>query len=162
LPQSPLQSAAQLKQRFLDSHNKIRRQFGVPDLVWDNNLAAYAQRWANHLRDRKQCKMEHRSSAGITEGKRYGENLAWNWTSRVQQSFDKSPEFAVENWSKECKDYNFQSNKCSGVCGHFTQVIWKKSQRVGCAVATCNQGGHSEIWVCNYDPPGNYINESPL
>ena len=29
----------------------------------------------------------------------------------------------VENWYNEVEDYNFDSNSCSGTCGHYTQVI---------------------------------------
>jgi len=43
--------------------------------------------------------------------------------------------------------------------GHYTQVIWKNTTEVGCGVARSNQG---EIWVCNYNPPGNYQGQNPL
>ena len=44
-------------------------------------------------------------------------------------------------------------------CGHYTQVIWRNTQRVGCGVAVCPNG--AEIWTCNYDPPGNYLGQNP-
>lgn len=161
----PLKSKSELKSRFLKSHNEIRRKYGVPSLVWDQKLANYAQEWANKLKAQK-CQMKHRTQ------NKYGENLAMNWTSRSLSStqFDKSPEYVVQNWAKECKDYSHKSHSCQKgkVCGHFTQVVWEESERVGCGMVTCDGRqnaygtGRVELWVCNYDPPGNYIGQSPF
>lgn len=72
----PLTSLGDLKDRFLQAHNDIRRRYSLKPLVWNDQIAAYAQRWADHLKNVKGCRMQHRSDAGITEGKKYGENLA--------------------------------------------------------------------------------------
>lgn len=32
---------------YLNAHNQFRKEHGARDLVWDNNLAAKAQQWAN-------------------------------------------------------------------------------------------------------------------
>ncbi|CBI25105.3 unnamed protein product, partial [Vitis vinifera] len=44
-------------------------------------------------------------------------------------------------------------------CGHYTQVVWRNSVRLGCARVQCNNGW----WfvTCNYDPPGNYVGQRP-
>jgi len=39
--------------------------------------------------------------------------------------------------------------------GHFTQVVWKSSTQVGCAVAGPSKSGWFYVG-CNYTPPGNY------
>ena len=39
-----------------------------------------------------------------------------------------------------------------------TQFVWCKTHAVGCAVAT---DPRREVWVCNYDPPGNVIGYRP-
>lgn len=162
---TPLISRSELRERFLKTHNEVRAIYGLADLTWDNYLADYAQRWANYLRDKYQCQMYHRNELGILEGERYGENLAWNWISAdvAPNEFKKSPEFANLGWSKECIDYDYADGSCTQgkKCGHFTQVVWKESQKVGCGVAICDgknnsEGrGRAEVWVCNYDPPGN-------
>jgi hypothetical protein len=36
--------------------------------------------------------------------------------------------------------------------GHFTQVVWRQTTQLGCGVSTCRG---MDIWVCEYDPPGN-------
>jgi hypothetical protein len=48
-----------------------------------------------------------------------------------------------------------------GAWGHFTQIVWKSTQQVGCATQYCpnglqNAGGITPYFtVCNYYPPGN-------
>ena len=43
------------------------------------------------------------------------------------------------------------------VSGHFTQMVWKSSQKVGIGTATTKDG--KMIIVANYKPPGNIIGE---
>lgn len=136
---------------FTEAHNKYRRETGVPDLEWDTKLAAYAQEWADHLKSANGCNMKHRPRSGKYTQK-HGENLAWASGKEME------PSEVVDDWYSEIKDYNYSKNSCSGVCGHYTQVVWKNSRKLGCAMAKCQD---SEIWVCNYDPPGNYNGEKP-
>jgi pathogenesis-related protein 1 len=135
-----------------EAHNKFRRKTGsgLPELVWDDEVAAYAQRWADHLKSTNGCSMQHRR--GSSREKSYGENLAWASGKELE------PEDVVQMWYDEIKYYNYASNSCSGVCGHYTQVIWRDSKKVGCGMAKC---GRSEVWVCNYDPPGNWVGRKP-
>jgi pathogenesis-related protein 1 len=128
------------------AHNRFRKLKNLPDLVWDETLAKYADEWAKNLQTTKNCGMKHR-----TEGK-YGENLAW------ASGMILTPESVVKMWHDEEKNYTYSNNSCSGVCGHYTQVIWKNSKKVGCGSAKC---GKAEVWVCNYDPPGNYVGQKP-
>ncbi|KAJ0028689.1 hypothetical protein Pint_35521 [Pistacia integerrima] len=136
-----------MKQEFLDAHNKIREHMGEPPLNWDEELAKCAQNWANALSG--DCNMIH--SYGP-----YGENLFWggydHWT----------PTEVVQSWASESQYFDDKGNTCSEgqMCGHYTQVIWRKTCRIGCARQKCNNGGL--IVVCNYDPPGNYEHENPL
>jgi pathogenesis-related protein 1 len=45
------------------------------------------------------------------------------------------------------------------LCGHYTQVVWKNSMEVGGGMAICDN--KSQVWVCNYNPPGNVEGEKP-
>jgi uncharacterized protein YkwD len=168
---SPLQNLTELEARFLDEHNAIRRLYGLSDLTWDDGLAIYAQRWAEYLKANNRCKMKHRSHLGMREGRQYGENLAYNWISTpiAAGKFVRSPEGVVISWSDECKDYDYTDNSCkpNEQCGHYTQVIWKTTRRVGCGMVICDGAendrgvGRVELWVCNYDPPGNWVGLRP-
>ena len=156
----PLKSLSSLKTRFLKAHNEVRKLYGVDPLLWDQNLATHAQSWANELKSKHNCGLYHRQSAGRGEGKMVGENLASYSTSKklAKSAFASSPDFSTIAWAKECNNYSYSSNSCASgkQCGHLTQVIWQKTKKVGCGVAVC-QGASSrtEVWVCNYDPPGN-------
>ncbi|KAF5731874.1 pathogenesis-related protein 1-like [Tripterygium wilfordii] len=65
----------------------------------------------------------------------------------------------VNLWVAEKANYDYESNSCNGVCGHYTQVVWRKSVRLGCARVGCDNGG--TFVICSYDPPGNYNGELP-
>ena len=131
---------------FLNAHNQARAEVGVGPLVWDETVAAYARNYANKRWG--DCSLIH-------SGGPYGENLAWG-------SRDLSAAAAVRMWVAEKSIYDYSSNKCIGDpwgCLHYTQVVWRKSTRLGCAKVRCNSGG--TFIICNYNPPGNYNGEWP-
>lgn len=141
-----------LMKGITEAHNKFRRRTagGLPDLAWDEEVAAYAQRWAEYLKQANGCRMMHRQ--GSHRERKYGENLAWSSGKELE------PDDVVQMWYDEIRDYRYATNSCSGVCGHYTQVVWRDSKKVGCGMARC---GRSEVWVCNYDPPGNWVGRKP-
>ncbi|KAF5843199.1 CAP domain-containing protein [Dunaliella salina] len=59
-------------------------------------------------------------------------------------------------WSfyEEYKSYSYSNPAYSAATGHFTQMIWRETQSVGCAVAasSCWMGN---VHVCHYSPVGN-------
>ncbi|XP_021755381.1 pathogenesis-related protein 1-like [Chenopodium quinoa] len=133
---------------YLKVQNDARNVVGVPPLSWDNRLAAYAQWWANQRR--YDCALQH--SRGP-----YGENIFWG-----SGGSDWSPAFAAQYWVDEKKWYDYNTNSCAygKDCGHYTQIVWKSSTRVGCAKVVC-YNGRGVFITCNYDPPGNYIGSRP-
>jgi hypothetical protein len=70
-------------------------------------------------------------------------------------------EFGTIRGSEQCDTACVQDLNSNG-CGHYTQVVWRNTERVGCGYSTCQaQGFNFEVWVCNYDPPGNFIGQAP-
>ncbi|KAL5989355.1 hypothetical protein ACLOJK_010245 [Asimina triloba] len=133
---------------FLRAHNEARLKAGIPPLKWDRRLSRYARRWG--MKRKADCEMSH------SENSPYGENIFWGYSSGWK------PSMVVELWVGEQKDYDPQSNSCKAgeICGHYTQVMWKTSQRLGCSKVVCDTG---DVFVnCNYDPPGNYQGISPF
>lgn len=136
-----------LASQFLAPQNLARAAIRLPPLRWDPKLARYAQRYANQRRF--DCALRH-------SGSPYGENIFWGSGYRWR------PAEAAVAWVSERKFYNYRSNSCGGgrECGHYTQIVWRGSRRVGCARVRCAKG-KGVFMTCNYDPPGNYIGERP-
>lgn len=135
-------------QMILDRHNHWRADVGVTTkLQWSKEMAHLAADWARKLK-MNNCGWEHRPN------NKFGENL-FKGTSGV---FNAA--YVVDAWASEKADYNYKKNTCKPekMCGHYTQMVWEKSTKVGCAKITCDG---MDIWVCNYDPPGNWVGEKP-
>jgi len=136
----------------LTRHNEIRKElFLGSDMQWSIELAQSAQTYANKLA--QNGRLEHDST-----NQAYGENL-------YAASFRADYLDAINSWYTEKSFYNYVNNSCQAgrVCGHYTQMIWKDSVELGCAIARYTQGrfrGGSVI-VCRYNPPGNYIGVKP-
>ena len=136
--------ATSLSRDMLAAHTAARARVEVPPLAWSQGLAARAQDWADHLLAHRQ--FMHRPKSP------YGENLF------EIDGGSASPAQVVRSWASESRNYDYSSNRCRGVCGHYTQVVWGDTKEVGCAVA---RGAGREIWVCDYDPPGNWAGRRP-
>jgi len=135
-------------------HNRVRAAVGagLPDLAWSDDLAQGAQAYADRLTS--SCDLVH-------SGGPFGENLAWFGGQQA------TPAQVVDLWAAEGDCYTFgrflESDGCGGACdacGHYTQLVWRDTRLVGCGVAAC-AGRGGEIWVCNYDPPGNFVGQEP-
>ncbi len=46
-------------------------------------------------------------------------------------------------------------DRFSSATGHYTQVVWGATYKVGCGYTVCPSGG---IYACNYGPAGNMLN----
>jgi pathogenesis-related protein 1 len=134
-----------------DAHNAVRTPLNIPKLEWSDAIGGFAQQWADYLAIENGCKLQHRPSSGPW-GQKYGENIFW-------RSAPTTVDEAVNAWSAEAADYDHATNTCAGICGHYTQMVWAKTRYLGCGVAACPGGG--EMWVCNYDPRGNYFGQAP-
>jgi hypothetical protein len=136
---------------------------GTAGLVYDADLAADAQAYADY------CATGHPNSNTPNKYKLKGngENLYWAGSSLLTGP-DIAYETAVEAWYSEIKDYLWpqtygaDKKKEGGVIGHFTQVVWKATTKVGCGKNTgCNNmwdGWSNTIIVCRYSPGGNFMN----
>jgi uncharacterized protein YkwD len=124
---------------WVDAHNRYRAKHCAVALTWSARLADVAQRWANALRDRG-CQFGH-------SGGNFGENLA----AGTKGTLD--PASVVKMWYDEIAQYRFPDGGFSMETGHFTQVVWRGTQRVGCGHSQCKG---MDIYVCEYDPPGNW------
>jgi pathogenesis-related protein 1 len=136
-------------------HNQVRASASpapaepLPPLTWSDTVAAAARDHA------ARCVFEH-------SGNGYGENIYASAGSTPTGAT------AVDSWASEAADYDYEGNSCDGTCGHYTQVVWADSTKLGCAFDVCDSGSpfgsDFPTWnfiVCDYDPPGNFIGERP-
>lgn len=143
------------------AHNKWRAQVGVGELRYSPELAASAQAWADTLMRSNQCRMRHSSPAG-----NYGENLYWAsalvWSNGRRELKKVTADEPVDGWGSEKRDYDHARNACAPgkICGHYTQMVWRTSTKVGCAMAVC-ESSQDQVWVCQYQPAGNWIGQKP-
>lgn len=135
-------------QGITSAHNQVRAAHGVVDIEWDDDLAAIAQAWADG------CQWGHNDGRSDSYATYVGENI-------YGASFDPTGAQVTESWASEEANYNYENNSCNGVCGHYTQIVWAKSTKLGCAVANCPGGEVANFVVCDYAPGGNFNGEKP-
>lgn len=141
------QFAAQFPARILAAHNAERALVGAPPLAWDNDLGNAAAAYAQQLAITNVFQHSDRKARrGI------GENL-WMGTHGAF-----SVEHMIRSWSSEKRFFQvgyFPNNSRTGNwidVGHYTQLIWPGTQRVGCALAS---NARVDYLVCRYASAGN-------
>ena len=69
----------------------------------------------------------------------------------------------TQMWYDEKQDWNFEAcrDKGTGVTGHFTQLVWKASKKLGCGLAV-DRSGRGFFTVARYTPPGNVASQYKL
>jgi uncharacterized protein YkwD len=124
---------------ILNVHNLVRAGLKLPQLTWDCKLADFAQAWATR------GVPEHRDDTI------YGESIF------VSGARDAAAVASVNKWMLEKPNWNNATGKCSPgkTCTHYTQIVWKKTARIGCGINRNALGKWKTIVVCNYDPAGN-------
>jgi pathogenesis-related protein 1 len=141
---------------MVDAHNAVRHmvQTSPPlgDLVWDDSLAATARAWVAMCRDQD-------APTGLIDhnpnrGQNVGENVFGSSGAATAQQ-------AVTSWADEKANYDYSTNACNGICGHYTQIVWRSTERVGCAIGSCGALTFSSSIVCDYSPAGNVGNQKP-
>ncbi|XP_055510560.1 peptidase inhibitor 16-like isoform X4 [Leucoraja erinacea] len=143
------------KNSLVDAHNRFRSE--VPDatnmlrIKWDTHLEKIATKYS------KKCAWKHNPNRG-----RVGENLYATNGALV-------PAKGVEDWYMEIYDYDYNTMVCTAgkMCGHYTQVVWATTEKVGCNVNFCDKlhgldNKNLTILVCNYSPPGNVVGVKPF
>ncbi|XP_013420853.1 uncharacterized protein LOC106181113 isoform X2 [Lingula anatina] len=139
------------KNLILERHNyyranveKFNNQPPATDmnkLVWDDQLSELAQKWASN------CHYDHEESENrnIPGWASVGQNLG-----RGQRNWHQ----VMKMWHDEVNYFKYGRGSINGYeTGHYTQMVWAASTRIGCGFAQCN--GTKTFYVCNYAPSGN-------
>ncbi|MFC4374240.1 CAP family protein [Nocardia halotolerans] len=145
----PAAGQSDYAQTGLTMHNTYRAEHGSPAMTLTQNLNNRAQ----------QCAKYYATKGAIDHSCPYkngaGENLVMGQGSFSAVSL---VEMSTKMWYDEIKYYDFNNPGFSMATGHFTQLVWKSSTRLGIGYAS--DGGTSVV-VALYNPPGNVQGQYP-
>lgn len=150
-PFQPNYNSPAVYARLVESQNVERDRLGLRNMAWDPSLAAAAAGYAAQLA--ATGRWQH--SAWETRVGQ-GENL-WMGTHNAF-----TPDEMIGGWLAERRMFHsgtFPNVSTSGSwhdVGHYTQLIWPATDRVGCAVASSRE---YDYLVCRYSGPGNVMGD---
>ena len=135
-------------------HNQMRAMVQtttpLPALQWEPALAATAAAWVAQCNDTMAPIGLVDHNAGRSTGHPYyvGENIYASGGAATAQG-------AMTSWGAEKPNYNPTTGACNGTCGHYTQIVWRTTLKLGCALGSCPGLTYSSTIVCDYGPGGN-------
>ncbi|HBN79517.1 MAG TPA: hypothetical protein DD473_27585 [Planctomycetaceae bacterium] len=164
IPRTPSKFTPEEIKAYVEAHNVERRLVGAPLAVWDDEVAAYAQAYADHLA--KTGKFEHYTRE-VRKTLDQGENLYWTSSSERVKIISGS----TASWAEEKINENTGAPvKVNGivyddieeahpghVLGHYTQMVWARSTKIGAGIAQYQVGDKRgrHVVVGRYAPRGN-------
>ncbi|CAO1398850.1 unnamed protein product [Diamesa serratosioi] len=149
------------KDTILHTHNYLRNKIAggkqrgycsasrMATLTWDDELAYLAT--LNVL----QCKMKHDNCRNTNQYKYAGQNLAWRGQSWAFEDVSSVMINSMLVWYNEY-ELTDQSviNQCCGYnihdIGHFTQMVYDRATKIGCAFARYSNQYRTGLFACNY------------
>ena len=152
---------------FVAAHNAARARTdlvplpdpALPPVTWDAILADSAYNYLSQcvasdgqLVDHNAARQADYEALGGTGY--VGENIYASTGNTV------NPAAAVDSWMSEKPDYDYTTNNISAA-GHYTQVVWRNSVRIGCAIVNCPSVKFNNTILCDYAPGGNITNQKP-
>ncbi|MBH8564826.1 secretion protein [Nostoc sp. CENA67] len=138
---------AKLRSDAVSAHNTYRAKHSSPNVTIDNTLNQSAQAWAETIAAKGDL-------VHSTNQNNVGENIYWGGDSADLGSA------AVQEWYSEIQNYDYNNPVLSDSTGHFTQLVWKGTTKVGCGAApgpaTIDGKKYDGFYVvCQYSPAGN-------
>jgi len=150
------------KDEMVARHNDYRAEVGTPPLAWDDTIAASAQAYADELLPAVQSL----GGEGLVHDPDtpYGENLYYAYRVGTAAT-PPDPLGALDSWYAEKALYDADPQPVANpvqAWGHYSQMVWRDTERIGCGAASGEQDGQwTTVVVCRYDPRGNITGEMP-
>lgn len=143
----PASFAAQFPARILASHNLERSRAGVAPLAWDMELGSGAAAYAQQLAIAGRFAHSDRSRRpGIGENLWMGTHGAFSVEAMVGAWASEKQFFAPGIFPNVSRSGDWED------VGHYTQMIWPSTRRIGCALASTPS---IDYLVCRYATAGN-------
>ncbi|XP_064635278.1 cysteine-rich secretory protein 3-like [Lineus longissimus] len=132
------------KKVIVEEHNRYRKNASpkpgnMQYMVWDDELASVAQGWTST------CPSGH-----DTGPERYIPGRGWSGQNMFSgTSGDYTWSDAIKYWHSEVKDFVYGDESSIGGrdTGHYTQIVWASSAKIGCGFAKCSG---TDNFICNY------------
>ncbi|KAL0484451.1 Pi16 [Acrasis kona] len=147
-------------QSIVDGHNSVRQGVSPPaadmkEMTWDQDLADMVSDYMVTCYSTNSNSSLAINSNRNLKGERPGENLYYS-TGAISNI-----RAAQNSWASGGNGYNFATNKCSGSCGSYLQLVWATSDRIGCAKVRCDNLRYVTSVMCDYLPAGNINGRRP-
>ncbi|NUR83753.1 MAG: serine protease [Nonomuraea sp.] len=137
-------------QEALNEANAYRAKHHAPPLTMDPALVEYAK---SRAASRSEYEADAMSHEGLRAGT--GENLFWGAGTVAYTAAA-----AVTDWYNEISGYDWNNPPGPNMTGHFTQLVWKGSTRVGAArVAGQGSQWYETVIVFVFETQGNFAGE---
>ncbi|SEH00020.1 Cysteine-rich secretory protein family protein [Nonomuraea solani] len=136
-PPLPDSTTPEFQAEALAEANAYRAKHHAPPLTMDPELNAYAKERAASRSEQEALDAGHTGLRAQT-----GENIFWGGGSEALPG-----SMAVKNWYDEIGSYDFAAAKFSPNAGHFTQLVWKSSTKVGIGRAAGQGGEFFETYI---------------
>lgn len=133
---------------IVNTVNTYRDMHCAPNISWDSKLGNIAQSWAVSLA----C-----SDQFFHSDNSYGENLALIHDPGNSEDKTWAVIEALRMFYNEYNHYDYSKPSYGKDTGHFTQLVWANSQRIGVGVA--KNSYNQLVVVMNFDPAGNYAGQ---
>jgi hypothetical protein len=129
--------------------NVYREMHQAPRVEYSQEISDFSKSWADYMANNR--KFEH---SGVDM---YGENIAMIPVNKDHIDYTDAIIQSIDLFYDEVELYDFNNPGFDGKTGHFTQLVWVNTKRIGFSASTSSNG---YIYVCtNYDPPGNYYGD---
>ncbi len=145
-----------LRDVVLGMHNDERQSLGLTPLAWDSDLAQDAARYARQMAETNRFQHSPRASRAVPSGENLwmGPRRLYGYDTMMGAFLDEKRLFRRGG---KLPDISL-SGRWEDV-GHYTQIIWRGTKKVGCALA---EGQNYDYLVCRYFPAGNAFGKGPL
>jgi len=152
--------------QFVTAHNQARSgpltptpAPALPPVSWDAVLADSAYGYLSKcVSAAPHALVDHNANRSVDYaalgGSGYvGENILGSTGSAT-------PAAAVDSWMSEAAQFDYATTPI-GTAGHYTQVVWRGSVRIGCAIVDCPSVTYHSVVLCDYSPGGNIVGQKP-
>ena len=139
-----------LRETMVVAHNRARRERGAAPLAWDEGLARDAGSYARVMAATGRFQHDPQRGRAVRQGENLfvGTRGAYSYAEMIGLLVGERRFFRPGRFPDVSRTGDWAH------VGHYTQIVWPATQRVGCATAASRA---QEYLVCRYFPAGNIV-----